>query len=189
MSTDIHFTFRRYLTKCSNTSCTFVSKKTYEIPNTQKTHLFFRPLHTMSDSPIHRDPFPLTTAQLFGNFCETLFYGIYLMTCLSCVRVFLDAWTRQVGRWGRSRRIRWLMTTTALMLFAICTFDTVIGLVHNIQAFVHSNDPEKEFVNLSNWITIARVSVYVIPPEQVCTHWIQSVNQVIAMLIGDFILV
>jgi len=75
------------------------------------------------------------------------------------------------------------------MLFAICTFDTVIGLVHNIQAFVHSNDPEKEFVNLSNWITIARVSGYVIPPEQVCTHWIQSVNQVIVMLIGDFILV
>ena len=188
MSTDIHFTFRRYLTKCSNTSCTFVSKniRNSEYP---KKHIFFRPLHTMSDSPIHRDPFPLTIAQLFGNFCETLFYGIYLVTCLSCVRVFLDAWTRQVGRWGRSRRIRWLMTMTALALFTICTFDTVIGLVHNIQAFVHSNDPEKEFVNLSNWITIARVSGYITLPQQVCTHWIQSVNQVIAMLIGDFILV
>ena len=188
MSTDIHFTFRRYLTKCSNTSCTFVSKniRNSEYP---KKHIFFRPLYTMSDSPIHRDPFPLTTAQLFGNFCETLFYGIYLVTCLSCVRVFLDAWTRQVGRWGRSRRIRWLMTMTALALFTICTFDTVIGLVHNIQAFVHSNDPEKEFVNLSNWITIARVSGYITLPQQVCTHWIQSVNQVIAMLIGDFILV
>ena len=126
----------------------------------------------MSDGPVPRSPFPLTTAQLLGNFCETLFYGIYFVTCLSCVRVFLDAWTRQEGRWGRSLKIRWLMTTTALVLFAICTFDTAIGLLHNIQAFVHSSDPEKVFLNLSGWITIARVSGYVlcIPPQQVCAH-------------------
>jgi len=114
----------------------------------------------MSNNTVHRGPFPITMAQLLGNFCETLFYGIYIATCFSCIRIFFDAWTRQEGRWSRSRKIRWLMTTTALMLFAICSFDTAIGLLHNIHAFVKSSDPEKEFMKLSNWITIARVSIY-----------------------------
>ncbi|KAL9710431.1 hypothetical protein Ac2012v2_8384 [Leucoagaricus gongylophorus] len=126
----------------------------------------------MSNSTVDRDPFPITTAQLLGNFCETLFFGIYLATCTSCVRIFFDAWTEKEERWGRSRKIRWMMTTTALTLFVICTFDTALGLLHNVRAFVDSSEPAQEFQKVSSWINLTR-----------------SVNQVVSMIIGDFILV
>lgn len=113
----------------------------------------------MSNSTVDRDPFPITTAQLLGNFCETLFFGIYLATCTSCVRIFFDAWTEKEERWGRSRKIRWMMTTTALTLFVICTFDTALGLLHNVRAFVDSSEPAQEFQKVSSWINLTRVSI------------------------------
>ncbi|KAJ3565895.1 hypothetical protein NP233_g7350 [Leucocoprinus birnbaumii] len=116
--------------------------------------------------------FPITAAQLSGNFCETLFYGMYLVTCTFCAHTLLITGTGRDERWLRLHEIRWMMAIVALALFAICTFDTAIGLLHNFHAFVRSTNPEKEFLNIADWINIAR-----------------SVNQTIAMILGDFVLI
>jgi len=112
-----------------------------------------------NNSTVERDPFPITAAQLSGNFCETLFFGIYLATCTSCIRTLLTISTGTgKERWRQPHEIRWILTIVAFILFVICTFDTVLGLLHNFRAFVDSEDPEQEFRNIADWINIARVS-------------------------------
>jgi len=70
MSTDIHFTFRRYLTKCSNTSCTFVSKNIRNPEYPKNTSLFLSFAHHVGQSnpsgplPTHHSP---TLRQLLRN--------------------------------------------------------------------------------------------------------------------------
>jgi hypothetical protein len=103
------------------------------------------------------DPFPITAAQLSGNFCETLFFGMYLVTCTFCARTLLITGSGREERWLRPHEIRWLMAAVALILFVILTFDTAIGLLHNFHAFVKSDDPEEELLNIADWINIARV--------------------------------
>ena len=114
----------------------------------------------MSNNIVDQDPFPITVAQLSGNFCETIFFGIYLAISTSCVPIFYDVWIKKQQRWGQSSRTRWIITTVALILIVICTFDTILGLVHNIQAFIDSSDPIQEFQKTSSWINLARVSIF-----------------------------
>lgn len=144
----------------------------------------------MSNSTVERDPFPITAAQLSGNFCETLFFGIYLVTCTFCIRTLLITGNGR-ERWRRPHEIRWMLTIIAFILFSICTFDTTLGLLHNFRAFIDSEDPEREFRNIADWINIARVSgSFVLRPSPGGRiNQSQSVNQTIAMIIGDFVLV
>jgi hypothetical protein len=52
-----------------------------------------------------------------------------------------------------------MMVGIAALLFVICTFDVAIGLLHNFRAFVESDNPEKELLNLGDWINITRVRI------------------------------
>ncbi|XP_006463024.1 hypothetical protein AGABI2DRAFT_179566 [Agaricus bisporus var. bisporus H97] len=119
------------------------------------------------------EKFPITAAQLAGNFCETLVYGMYLVTCCFCARTLLvtSSGPRE-GRLLRLREIRWMMAIIALALFCICTFDVAIGLLHNFNAFIRAPNAKEEFLNIKDWINLAR-----------------SVNQLVAMLLGDFVLI
>ena len=112
----------------------------------------------MSNRTAEKDTFPITAAQLSGNFCETLFFGIYLVTCAFCARTLFTTGNGDGERWRRPHEIRWMLTIIALVLFVICTFDTVLGLLHNFRAFIDSEDPEHEFRNIADWINIVRVS-------------------------------
>ena len=49
----------------------------------------------MSNNTVDQDPFPITVAQLSGNFCETIFFGIYLAISTSCVPIFYNAWIKK----------------------------------------------------------------------------------------------
>lgn len=113
------------------------------------------------------EEFPITAAQLSGNFCETLFYGMYLVTCCSCAHTLLVAGSGREIRWLRPHEIRWMMAGIALALFAINTFDVAIGLLHNFNAFIKATDATTEFHNIADWINIARVcsiiSCFVVP--------------------------
>lgn len=101
--------------------------------------------------------FPITAAQLSGNFCETLFYGMYLVTCCICARTLLITGSGQEERWLRLHEIRWIMASVAIALFIVCTFDVAIGLLHNFHAFIRAKDPTVELNNIADWINIARV--------------------------------
>jgi hypothetical protein len=105
------------------------------------------------------DPkFPITEAQLTGNFCETLTYGIYLTTCTFCVRTLL---MNQYGQWRKPHEIRWYLVIVAVILFGVSTFDVIIGLIHNIKAFVDyhgEGGAPQELTNIRDWINVSRVS-------------------------------
>ncbi|KAJ6522879.1 hypothetical protein B0H19DRAFT_1386553 [Mycena capillaripes] len=120
--------------------------------------------------------FPITEAQLTGNYFETLTYGMYLVTCCFCAQSLF--WIPQPGGNDRLRRrseIRWMLVSVFCFIFVVNTFDDIIGLVHNIAAFVKYTDsggPTKELTNIHDWINIAR-----------------SFAQTANMIVGDFVLI
>ncbi|KAH8827174.1 hypothetical protein DL96DRAFT_1605787 [Flagelloscypha sp. PMI_526] len=117
--------------------------------------------------------FPITEAQLTGNFCETLVYGIYLVTCISCFKALLMIGKEE--RWRKPNEIRWIMVVVAFLLFWISTFDVANGLYHNIRAFVQYKGPggaTQDLTNIHDWVNVAR-----------------SFDQTIAMTLGDFVLI
>ncbi|KAF9448633.1 hypothetical protein P691DRAFT_815341 [Macrolepiota fuliginosa MF-IS2] len=114
---------------------------------------------------------PLTVAQLAGDFCEAAFYGIYLATCCVGLPALFLTGNGRGERWLRAQEIHWVMLIVAVALFVICTFDVIIGILHNFQAFLGSKDATGTLSNLEGWINIAR-----------------SVNQVMAILVSDFVL-
>ncbi|KAF5346779.1 hypothetical protein D9756_010411 [Leucocoprinus leucothites] len=117
-------------------------------------------------------PFPITAAQLAGNFCQTLLYGAYLVTCAFCARTLLIKGSGRDERWVRLHEVRWMMAIMAVIFLLISTFDVAIGLLHNYEAFIQSNDPVKVLTNTSDWIDITR-----------------STDQGILMVLADFILI
>ncbi|EKM77397.1 hypothetical protein AGABI1DRAFT_108226 [Agaricus bisporus var. burnettii JB137-S8] len=117
--------------------------------------------------------FPITAAQLSGILCETLFYGIYLVTCCFVTRTLLITGNGGEGkRWVRRHEVRWVMASVAVLLFLISTWDVSIGILHLFNAFIKAEDATLEFTNITDWINIAR-----------------SVNQVLTMIIGDSVLI
>jgi hypothetical protein len=107
------------------------------------------------------DPeFPITIAQLIGNFCEVLTYGIYLVTCTFCAKVLL---MNQDGHWKRPHEIRWHILAAGIILFVVSTLDVVTGLMHNINAFVDyhgEGGPRQELTKMKDWINVSRVSLF-----------------------------
>ncbi|KAJ7871694.1 hypothetical protein B0H14DRAFT_2723567 [Mycena olivaceomarginata] len=115
----------------------------------------------------------LSEAQLLGNWFETLTYGMYFVTCGLCARKLLC-----IGPGDRCRRpseIRWFILSVGITLFVVATFDVVIGLLHNLQAFAFytgGGGAAKELSDISGWINVAR-----------------TIAQVIQMILGDFVLI
>ncbi|KAJ7205010.1 hypothetical protein GGX14DRAFT_645589 [Mycena pura] len=117
--------------------------------------------------------FPLTEAQITGNWFETLTYGMYFVTCGFCARALL--FIGPEGRWRKPGEINWFMLSVGILLFIVATFDVVIGLLHNLQAFVFytgGGGAAQELTDITNWINVAR-----------------SVAQVVQMILGDFVLI
>lgn len=79
------------------------------------------------------------------------------MSVTFCARTLLLTGTGRDERWLRLSEIRWIMAVVFVILFVLLTFDVSIGLLHNFHAFVESTNPEKELLNISDWINIARV--------------------------------
>jgi hypothetical protein len=107
--------------------------------------------------------FPITAAQLTGNYFETLGYGMYLVTCIFCAQTLF--WIPQPGGGERLRRrseIRWLLVSVFCFIFVVSTFDDIIGQVHIILAFVKykgAGGAKEELTNIHDWINIVRVSI------------------------------
>jgi hypothetical protein len=116
--------------------------------------------NSTTDVDVADPKFPITAAQLTGNFCETLTYGIYLTTFTFCMRTLL---MNQYGHWRKPYEIRWYLVTVAMILFGVSTFDVIIGLIHNIKAFVDyhgEGGAPQELTNIRDWINVSRVSIF-----------------------------
>ncbi|KAJ7151024.1 hypothetical protein C8R46DRAFT_824008, partial [Mycena filopes] len=102
------------------------------------------------------EDFPITEAQIVGLFLESVFWGIYLITLVLCLRSLL--FTTNFG-FKRLQDINWPMLVVALAMCVLATLDVAVGLLHNIEAFVLYTGPggaEAEFGNISDWINVVK---------------------------------
>lgn len=116
--------------------------------------------------------FSLVWAQLVANFCETLFYGIYLVTFCYCIPTLFMKGTKAEERWLQPYEIHWVMVGIACTLFVVCAFDVFIGFAHNMGVLSTANDPIKAFLTVPSWINTAR-----------------TINQIVVLAVGDFLLI
>jgi fatty acid desaturase len=100
---------------------------------------------------------PITTARIVADFCSTLFYGVYLVTCTFCARTLFFTGHGQEERWRKPSEIRWLMAVIAVILFCCLTFGVAVHLSHTLFAFVDSDDPAEVLQDVANWYNVAGV--------------------------------
>ncbi|KAJ7907203.1 hypothetical protein B0H13DRAFT_2332589 [Mycena leptocephala] len=79
----------------------------------------------------------LTDAETYGLFFESVFYGVYLVTCGFCVRTLF---TTQTGL-KRLRDLNWPMIVVAFLLFGIATVDAVLQFTRNLHTFQIADGP------------------------------------------------
>ncbi|KAK6969027.1 hypothetical protein R3P38DRAFT_3505636 [Favolaschia claudopus] len=119
----------------------------------------------------------LVELQFVGYWLETLIYGIYLTTCVSCLRSLLLIHTGSEVRWRTRREVKWFFLVVGTSLFVVSTFHIIMGLLQTMQLFVGGNDHQNGLTDSSNgaeWFIVARN---------------EFITQVIQSLLGDLVLV
>ncbi|KAJ3566745.1 hypothetical protein NP233_g6808 [Leucocoprinus birnbaumii] len=117
--------------------------------------------------------FSITAAVLSETLCQTLFYGIYLTTCVPCCRTICLVGTGgREKRWRCLNEVHWLMAVIAFALFAISTFDLAIGWLNVLQAFVRPEMAISVLTDFADWIQTA-----------------QGTDIIVCMLLWDFVLI
>ncbi|KAF7332999.1 hypothetical protein MVEN_02406200 [Mycena venus] len=99
--------------------------------------------------------YPLTDAQSYGLFLESLFYGIYLVTCGFCLQTLF---TTQ-NRLRRLRELNWPMVVVVFLLFGIATVDVVLQFYRNLHTFEIANGPAdatEDFTDISDPINVVK---------------------------------
>ncbi|KAJ3571325.1 hypothetical protein NP233_g3827 [Leucocoprinus birnbaumii] len=111
-----------------------------------------------SDAPdANSVTFSITAAVLSETLCQTLFYGIYLTTCVPCCRTICLVGTGgREKRWRRLNEVHWLMAVIAFALFVLSTFDIAIGWLNIFQAFVRPEIAISVLTNFADWIQTAQ---------------------------------
>jgi hypothetical protein len=100
--------------------------------------------------------FPLSDAQSYGLFLESVLYGIYLVTCGFCLQKLL---TSQHGL-KQLRELNWPMLVVVFLLFGIATVDAVLQFYRNLHTFQIANGPgdaTEDFTNISDPINVVKV--------------------------------
>lgn len=104
--------------------------------------------------------FDITAGQIVGLFMACVFYGIYLVTFFSCIRVLL---------WRDGKRKEWsainkTMVVAALLMLVFASLDVAFGLRHNLDAFVYEfakgQHPKVEFAKISKWLNVMKFVNY-----------------------------
>ncbi|KAJ6595600.1 hypothetical protein DFH09DRAFT_973684, partial [Mycena vulgaris] len=102
------------------------------------------------------EDFPITEAQIVGLFLESVFWGIYLITFVLCLRSLLFTANFELKRF---RDLNWPMLVVSLSMCACATLDVAVGLMHNIEAFIlykGSGGATQEFSNISDWVNVIK---------------------------------
>ncbi|KAJ6544419.1 hypothetical protein B0H19DRAFT_956623 [Mycena capillaripes] len=89
--------------------------------------------------------FPLTDAESYGEFLESIFYGIYLVSCGFCIQTLF---TTQ-GRLKRLSELNWSMVIVVFLLFGIATVDAVLQFTRNLHTFQIANGPGEATADFS----------------------------------------
>ncbi|RDB21603.1 hypothetical protein Hypma_011202 [Hypsizygus marmoreus] len=106
-----------------------------------------------------KDKFPIDSAQIVGLFMASVFYGMFLVTFIGCLRVLLLS---EGHRLKPLNSINYKMLIPAILMFIFGSLDVAFGLQHNIEAFIYfQGDPIDEFNNNSNWLVVMKMVNYV----------------------------
>ncbi|KAK7000514.1 hypothetical protein R3P38DRAFT_3055979, partial [Favolaschia claudopus] len=146
----------------------------------ESTFLTSPPIATILRSPSDPSYMSSPLIQFVGYWVETLVYGIYLTTCVSCIRALLRIHVGSEMRWRTRREVKLFFVVVGISLFVVSTFHIVAGLLQTLQFFVGGNDhhvgPVLAYNTYSSngptWIIIARF-----------------ITQIIQSLLGDLVLV
>ncbi|KAK6974141.1 hypothetical protein R3P38DRAFT_3240021 [Favolaschia claudopus] len=126
--------------------------------------------------------------QFVGYWLETLFYGIYLATCVSCVRALLLIHTGSEVRWRTRSEVKWFFLVIGTLLFVVSMFEIIVGLLVTMQLFVrgnaHQNVPP-DGSNASKLNSIASSN----PSKWATIVTSEIAPQIIQSLLGDLVLV
>ncbi|KAJ6587506.1 hypothetical protein DFH09DRAFT_1427559 [Mycena vulgaris] len=98
---------------------------------------------------------PPTDAQSYGHFLESVVYGIYLVTCVSCIRPLC---LNQRG-WRRASEINLGMVIVACLFFSIATIDVVLQFYWTLRTFATTEGPVAaavKFSDISNPINVIK---------------------------------
>jgi hypothetical protein len=101
---------------------------------------------------------PLTDAHSYGLFLESIFYGIYLVTCGACLKTLLFSGDRLKP----VRELKWAMLVVVFILFAVATVDAVLQFYQNLHTFQIASGPgaaADDFSDISDPINVVKVSV------------------------------
>lgn len=106
----------------------------------------------------NHETFPIDAAQIVGLFMESVFYGIFLVTFVHCLRILL--WID--GHLKPVRDLHWKMVIAAVAMFVVASLDVAFHVRHNLDAFVsYEGDPVEEFSKTSNWINVMKMGCFV----------------------------
>ncbi|KAJ7846032.1 hypothetical protein B0H14DRAFT_963320 [Mycena olivaceomarginata] len=100
---------------------------------------------------------PLTDAQSYGLFLESIFYGIYLVTCGVCLKTLLLS--RLGDRLKPVRELNWAMLIVVFILFGVATVDAILQFYRNLHTFQIANGPGDaagDFSDISDPINVVK---------------------------------
>lgn len=98
--------------------------------------------------------FTVAEAQLVSLFLASTFYGIFFATFCDCLRALI--WNG--NSFKASISVKWRLLIVACLMFVCLTVDAIIGLEHNLDAFIRFNGPpEVRLRKIDDWTIIARV--------------------------------
>ncbi|KAJ3721326.1 hypothetical protein DFJ43DRAFT_1094643 [Lentinula guzmanii] len=99
----------------------------------------------------------ISEAQLLGLFLASVFWGMFLITFIQCIRYLL--WDSR-GVLKPAATVNWPLFVVAALLAFLSTFDVALGLMHNIEAFIFYTGPAwgsaARFTGLTDWVNILK---------------------------------
>ncbi|KAJ7625663.1 hypothetical protein FB45DRAFT_1060327 [Roridomyces roridus] len=99
--------------------------------------------------------FALIDAETYGLFLESVFYGIYLVTCGFCIPALFV----HEDRLKRLRDLNWPMVLVGFFMFSIATVDVVLQFYRNLHTFRISNtqlEALEDFTAIGNPINFVK---------------------------------
>lgn len=130
----------------------------------------------------------LTDAETYGLFFESVFYGVYLVTCGFCVRTLF---TTQTGL-KRLRDLNWPMIVVAFLLFGIATVDAVLQFTRNLHTFQIADGPTdaaNDFSAISDPVNVVKVLPFLSVCYALLKYRSQSATVCFQTTIADIMLV
>ncbi|KIK61736.1 hypothetical protein GYMLUDRAFT_73243 [Collybiopsis luxurians FD-317 M1] len=98
----------------------------------------------------------ISEAQLLGVFLASVFWGMFLITFVQCMRYLL--WDSK-GVLRSASSINWIVFIVAILLAILSTLDIALGLMHAIEAFIFYTGPggsNARFTGLTDWVNILK---------------------------------